>query len=128
MNENKNWFKRKQNGYQKKRNTFGNKSNLNSKTYIIISKQFSTYKKKIKFWNEFVILIWNYGLCNKNKLWYLIMIAWTRLGLPLTLKKVKTTFREDKKEYNIWFTILFDYGTCFNLNNIWKWFSVLELH
>lgn len=40
------------------------------------------------------------------------MIAWT------TLKKVKTTFREDKKEYNIWFTILFDYGTCFNLNNI----------
>lgn len=25
------------------------------------------------------------------------MIAWTRLGLPLTLKKVKTTFREDKK-------------------------------
>lgn len=30
---------------KEKRNTFGNKSNLNSKTYIIISKQFGTYKK-----------------------------------------------------------------------------------
>lgn len=30
----------------KTRNTFGNKSNLNSKTYIIIPKQFGTYKKK----------------------------------------------------------------------------------
>lgn len=41
---------------KEKRNTFGNKSNLNSKTYIIIPKQFGTHKK-IKFWNEFVILI-----------------------------------------------------------------------
>lgn len=77
---------------KKKRNTFGNKSNLNSKTYIIIPKQFGTHKK-IKFWNEFVILIWNYGLSNKNKLWYLIKIAWTRLGLPLTLKKGKNNIQ-----------------------------------
>lgn len=41
---------------KKKRNIFGNKSNLNSKIYIIIFKQFGIYKK-IKFWNEFVILI-----------------------------------------------------------------------
>lgn len=34
---------------KKKRNTFGNKSNLNSKTYIIIPKQFGTYKKKSNF-------------------------------------------------------------------------------
>lgn len=46
------------------------------------------------------------------------MIVWIRLGLFLILKKVKIIFREDKKEFNVWFIILFDYGMCFNLNNI----------